>query len=98
MIKIDLSFINDLPHDQNDLAISQAIISLSHSLGYDVVAEGVETQVQMDHLIENSCKYAQGYFFSKPVSANEFARQVDLINERLKIASGWTARLRAIRI
>ena len=98
IIKIDRSFINDLPHDQNDMAISQAIISLSRSLGYEVVAEGVETQEQMDYLIQNSCKFAQGYFFSKPVSADDFASQVEAINERLKIASGWTARLRAIRI
>ncbi|MGI9270592.1 MAG: EAL domain-containing protein [Woeseiaceae bacterium] len=98
VIKIDRSFINNVPHDQNDLAISQAIISLSHSLGYEVVAEGVETQEQMDYLIENSCNYAQGYFFSKPVPADAFARQVEAVNEKLQVSTGWTARLRTIRL
>jgi len=98
VIKIDRSFINNVPHDQNDLAISQAIISLSHSLGYEVVAEGVETQQQMDYLIDKSCNYAQGYFFSKPVPADEFAHQVDAVNEKLKVTSGWTTRLRTIRL
>ncbi len=98
VIKIDRSFINNVPHDQNDLAISQAIISLSHSLGYDVVAEGVETQAQLDCLIDNSCNYAQGYFFSKPVPAEEFARQVDAVNEKLRATAGWTTRLRTIRL
>jgi diguanylate cyclase (GGDEF)-like protein len=98
VIKIDRSFINNIPHDQNDLAISQAIISLSHSLGYEVVAEGVETKSQMDYLIENSCNYAQGYFFSKPVPAEVFSRQVDAVNEKLKATSDWTARLRALRL
>jgi diguanylate cyclase (GGDEF)-like protein len=98
VIKIDRSFISNVPHDQNDLEISQAIISLSHSLGYEVVAEGVETQKQMDYLIDKSCNYAQGYFFSKPVAADAFASRVDAVNEMLKIASGWTARLRAIRL
>jgi len=98
VIKIDRSFINNVPHDQNDRAISQAIISLSHSLGYKVVAEGVETREQMDYLIDKSCNYAQGYFFSKPVPADVFADRVDAVNEKLKVTSGWTTRLRAIRL
>ena len=98
VIKIDRSFIHNVPHDQNDLAISQAIISLSHSLGYKVVAEGVETQEQMDYLIDKACNYAQGYFFSKPVAAEVFAGRVDAVNEKLKVTSGWTTRLRAIRL
>ena len=97
VIKIDGSFINSVPNNPNDLAISEAIISLSHSLGYEVVAEGVETQAQMDYLIENACDCAQGYFFSEPVPADAFARQVKAVNKRLRIESGWTARLRAIR-
>ncbi|MGI9272604.1 MAG: EAL domain-containing protein [Woeseiaceae bacterium] len=98
VIKIDNSFIRNVPHDKNDLEISQAIISLSHSLGYEVVAEGVETQEQMDYLIEKSCNYAQGYYFSEPVPADVFVERTDEVNEELKMGLGWTRRLRTIRL
>ncbi|MDH3533035.1 MAG: EAL domain-containing protein [Gammaproteobacteria bacterium] len=97
IIKIDRSFIQNVPHDQNDVEISQAIISLSHSLGYEVVAEGVETEEQLDFLLEKSCNYAQGYFFSRPVTVAEFHHCVNAINDSLRINTGWTARLRALR-
>lgn len=83
-IKIDRSFISEIPFDENDVEISQAIISLSHSLGYTVVAEGVETASQMQFLIERNCEYAQGYYFSRPVPAEEFIDAIEEINERLK--------------
>jgi len=96
-IKIDRSFIQNVPHDSNDVAISQAIISLSHDLGYEVVAEGVETEAQLDFLLDRGCNFAQGYFFGKPVSAAEFPKLVEKINHRLRIHAGWPARLRSIR-
>lgn len=98
VIKIDRSFISDIPHDQNDVAISQAIISLSHNLGYKVVAEGVETQEQLDYLMERCCNYAQGYYLSRPVSADDFAQTVQEISERLTLKGNWTSRLRALRV
>jgi diguanylate cyclase (GGDEF)-like protein len=97
IIKIDRSFTQNIPHDQNDVEISQAIISLSHSLGYEVVAEGVETTKQLDFLLKRACNYAQGYYFSKPVAASDFHRCVIEINERLEELRDTTARVRPIR-
>jgi EAL domain-containing protein (putative c-di-GMP-specific phosphodiesterase class I) len=65
-VKIDRSFIADLPGDADAGAIVNAIIALSHNLGLQVVAEGVETQAQVDYLRERGCDLAQGYFFGRP--------------------------------
>jgi diguanylate cyclase (GGDEF)-like protein/PAS domain S-box-containing protein len=70
-LKIDRSFIKDLPHDKDDRAISKAIIALAQALELEVLAEGVETQAQKTFLIENGCDSAQGYFWEKPLSALE---------------------------
>jgi diguanylate cyclase (GGDEF)-like protein/PAS domain S-box-containing protein len=66
-LKIDRSFISDIPADRGDAAITQAIIAMAHSLEMKVIAEGVETQAQYDFLVAQSCDEYQGYFFSKPV-------------------------------
>ena len=66
-LKIDRSFIKDLPYDKNDQAISKAIIVLGKTLQLEVLAEGVETQEQKAFLIENKCDSMQGYFFAKPM-------------------------------
>ena len=97
VIKIDRSFIQSIPFDQNDVEISTAIISLSHALGYEVVAEGVETQEQLDFLLKNKCNFAQGYFFSPPVAIEQFPAVVDEINGRRKGGLGWTQKLRVLR-
>jgi hypothetical protein len=68
-IKIDRSFVQDLPHDAEDRAIAQAIISMGKALGLTVVAEGVETEEQAAFLREHGCDEMQGYLFSKPVPA-----------------------------
>lgn len=68
LIKIDKSFIDDIPADHNDVQITLAILALSSSLGYAVIAEGIETSKQKDFLTINGCKYGQGYFFSRPLS------------------------------
>lgn len=68
-LKIDRSFVSRMQETSEDAAIVQTIIMLSHSLGMDVVAEGVETEVQMEKLRELQCEYGQGYFFSKPLSS-----------------------------
>lgn len=72
-LKIDRSFVNDLPHDTDDAAITQAIIAMAHSLKLQVVAEGVETVEQLEFLRELGCDQIQGYLFSKPVPAEAFA-------------------------
>ncbi len=72
-LKIDRSFIEDLPHDLNDSAIVQAIINLAKSLRMVVVAEGVETRAQLDFLRSLSCEVYQGYLGGRPVEAERFA-------------------------
>ncbi|MEO8104087.1 MAG: EAL domain-containing protein, partial [Betaproteobacteria bacterium] len=66
-IKIDRSFIRDVPVDADDVAITLAIISLATSLGLKAVAEGVETQTQLTFLEDNHCDYIQGYLVSRPL-------------------------------
>ncbi len=65
-LKIDKSFVDDLPHDKNDVAISKAIITLSQSMGYINVAEGIENREQELFLRDNNCLLGQGYYFCKP--------------------------------
>ncbi len=71
-IKIDKSFIDDIPHDNNDVEITKAIMALSTSLGYSNVAEGIETKEQEDFLREHGCKTGQGYYFQRPISYQDF--------------------------
>ncbi len=68
-LKIDRSFIHDLPRDRDDQAIAKAIIALGKTLELEVLAEGVETEAQKAFLIENGCDSMQGFLFAKPMSA-----------------------------
>lgn len=72
MLKIDQSFIRDITTDPDDKAITAGIIALAHSLGLDVVAEGVETAEQLAFLTEKNCDYYQGHFFSKALESSAF--------------------------
>ena len=70
-LKIDQSFIKDIPKDEEDVAIVKAILALAGSLKLDLIAEGVETLAQRDFLIENGCINIQGNYYSPPVPAKE---------------------------
>ena len=72
VLKIDRSFVRNLPADEEQATITQAIISLGHSLGMSITAEGVETNAQASFLTENGCNHLQGYFYGKPMSAIDF--------------------------
>ena len=65
-LKIDQGFVRDVLVDPNDAAIACTVVTLAHSLGLDVVAEGVESQGQRDFLLQNGCRRFQGYFFGRP--------------------------------
>jgi len=72
-LKVDRSFIRELPADSEDKAIAEAIIAMGKTLSLTVVAEGVETREQQEFLRERACDQMQGFFFSKPVAAADFA-------------------------
>lgn len=72
-LKIDRTFVKDVPEDRDDCAIVRTIIAMSDSLGLSVIAEGVETQEQLDFLRGEGCREVQGYLISKPVPVEEFA-------------------------
>jgi len=73
-VKIDRSFVADVLHDPDDLALTTAIIAMAHSLGITVVAEGVEQEGQYTILRERGCDLAQGFWLGHPLTAQEFSR------------------------
>jgi len=74
-LKIDRSFIKDIPNNKDDEVITKIIINLAKSLNLKVVAEGVETKIQKDFVFENGCDYIQGYYYSPPLPADEFEKK-----------------------
>ncbi len=76
ILKIDQSFIKGIPTNQNDLAITSAIIALAHSLDMKVVAEGVENADQLQYLADNNCDIVQGYYLSRPLPESKIILQL----------------------
>ena len=88
-LKIDQSFVHNLPDSPNDALVVQAIITLAQSLGLDVIAEGVETEAQREFLHQHGCPIYQGFLFSKPVSQEAFAVLVqDMASQKQLIRIG----------
>ena len=73
-LKIDKSFIDGIPDDQNDISIIQVIIGLSKNLGYTNVAEGIENERQEQFLIDNTCLIGQGFYFCKPKTKDDLIK------------------------
>ena len=76
-LKIDQSFIRDLKPKSDDTQMVLAIIQLAHALKLHVVAEGVETEEAMRILKENKCDLIQGYYYSKPLSVEDFSKKIE---------------------
>lgn len=87
-LKVDRSFVSNLPSDADDLAIVRTVVSMARGLGLHVTAEGVETIAQMETLRSLDCDFAQGYLYSPPLSAQDF--------ERLLETSGGVLRPRSL--
>ncbi len=79
-LKIDRAFIDGLPHDKEDYAITASILDVAKHLQLTTIAEGVENQDQLLCLAQNGCDQVQGYYFSKPVPSDEFIKLISLAN------------------
>ncbi len=77
VLKIDRSFINDISSTTDDYKLVNAAIAMAHGLSLQVVAEGVETEIQYNYLREHQCDYAQGYLLSKPIRAGEIKQLLE---------------------
>ncbi len=87
LLKIDRSFVSDLPNSEASAAIVAAAIELSHRLGLEVVAEGVESAEQYEFLAELGCDLIQGFVVSKPVSASELASLIEAARSDMRPAA-----------
>ncbi|MES0327589.1 MAG: EAL domain-containing protein, partial [Gammaproteobacteria bacterium] len=72
--KIDRSFVSDIAIEKNGDDMINSIIALGHCMGFQVLAEGVETEDQLNYLKEHGCDEVQGYFYSRPIPADELEK------------------------
>lgn len=79
-LKIDRSFIKDLPSNKNSIAIVRTIITLAKNLNLEIIAEGAETEAQVNFLVNEGCENIQGYYYSKPITAKELEKKFFKIN------------------
>jgi len=71
-LKLDQSFVRDIPDDRNDIAIARSILRLGDTLGLEVVAEGVETEAQHEFVLNEGCSLSQGFYYAQPMSGHDF--------------------------
>jgi len=83
-LKIDKTFVDGLPHDEEDIVISKTVVSLCKNLNLDVIAEGVERVEQKDFLVANGCHCIQGYYYSHPISAEDMTEYLQKNKQREK--------------
>jgi diguanylate cyclase (GGDEF)-like protein/PAS domain S-box-containing protein len=86
-LKIDQSFVRDIPHDANNTAIAKAVIALGHALNLQIIAEGVETIDQADFLRLNGCDLVQGYLYSKPRLPQDLNEFLPIFHNRINLAT-----------
>ena len=84
-IKIDRSFVSDLPKNMHDAEVAKTIIVLSKSLGYQVIAEGIEDDAQERFLRQYGCDLGQGFYFAKPMGEAEFIDFLDVNNTNITV-------------
>ncbi len=90
-LKVDRSFVMDIPKDEDDMAITRAVVEMGRSLGLQVIAEGVEDEAQLQFLKNIGCESMQGFYFSKPVPADELecmlegGKSIDVSNNDFKV-------------
>ena len=77
MIKIDRSFIQNVPKHSKSASLVKTMIQMGENLGFDIIAEGIETADQSDFLIKNRCEYGQGFYFSKPITSKELVKYIN---------------------
>lgn len=80
-LKIDRAFIDGLPNDKDDVALTSSILDVARNLGLETIAEGVETRAQLGFLDAHGCDQVQGFYFSKPVPVDEFQRLISSAND-----------------
>ena len=82
VLKIDKSFVDDIPHLRDDMEIAATIVAMGHTLRFKVLAEGVETEEQLAFLVSQGCDYYQGYLKSPPVPAEDFVKWLAPLSSR----------------
>ena len=82
VIKIDMGFLGETMHSDRSRIILNSVMAMSKQLGLVTVTEGVETQAQIDYLTGIGCDIIQGYYFSKPVPADEFEEKYSIMGDR----------------
>ncbi|MES9993292.1 MAG: EAL domain-containing protein [Candidatus Thiodiazotropha sp.] len=92
-LKVDRTFVKDIPDNEDDVTITSAIIAMAQSLGLGVVAEGVETESQLRFLEQHGCEMAQGYLFSKPLPAAKMVEMLRLQDEGAELGVSISGKL-----